>query len=129
MPPGLEMRFVGHRFEPLGDRARDLELDQLFDVDQVFFLVGAEQRDRVTFRTGTSGTADAMHVILGRMRQLVVDHAGHFLDVEAARGDVGGDQQFDFTALELVESGQPLALRLVAMDRVGFQALLFKVPR
>ena len=41
------------------------------------------------------GAADAVHVVLRHVRQLVVDDVRQLLDVEAARGDVGGDQRDD----------------------------------
>lgn len=41
---------------------------------------------------GARGAADPMHVILHRVRQIVVDDAPDAGDVDAARRDIGGDQ-------------------------------------
>ena len=51
------------------------------------------QRDRHALAPGAADAADAVHVGLGRRRDVVVDDVGELVDVEAAGGDVGGDQQ------------------------------------
>ncbi|KFB68492.1 MAG: hypothetical protein CAPSK01_001888 [Candidatus Accumulibacter vicinus] len=60
-----------------------------------------------------------MDVVLRRARQFKVDDVRQFVNVEAARGNVGGDQHQDRTLLESFERLQALLLALVAMDRVG----------
>ena len=39
-----------------------------------------------------TGTANAMHVIFGGTRQIVIDDVGNTLHIDAARGDIGRDQ-------------------------------------
>ena len=51
-----------------------------------------------------------MHVVLGVLRDVVVDDDVHRRDVEASRGDVRGDQDAPFPGLELVQRAQPLGL-------------------
>ena len=51
------------------------------------------QRDRGSAAPGAARAADAVHVGVGRGRHVVVDDVRQPLDVEAARGDVGGDEQ------------------------------------
>ena len=46
-------------------------------------------------RTGTTGTADAVNVVLGNLGQIEVDHLRQFTDVDTPGGDVGGDQDPD----------------------------------
>ncbi len=70
-----------------------------------------------------------MHVVLGVERHVVVDDAGQLGDVQAARGDVGGDQHFDLVALERVERGQAFGLRLVAVHRLRAQPVTRQQPR
>ena len=41
---------------------------------------------------GAAGAADAVHVVLGDVRQLVVHDVRQLFDVEAARGEVGRDE-------------------------------------
>ena len=65
-----------------------------------------------------------MHVVFRRVRQFEVDHVRQFVDVEAARGDVGGDEHLDRAVLERFQRLQAFRLRLVAVDRVGGDARL-----
>ena len=97
--------------------------DQCFDRRQQLHFVGADQRHRLAGGTGTAGTADAMHVVLGDDRQVEVDHQRHFLDIQATRGHVGGYQQVYLAGLKPLQGAQPRRLRLVAMDRVGGDTL------
>ncbi|MNX59769.1 hypothetical protein D3C86_906550 [compost metagenome] len=65
-----------------------------------------------------------MDVILRHLGQLEVDHVGQLIDVQAASGDVGGDQH---PHLALAEIGQrPVAgtLALVAVNGDGIEAIL-----
>ena len=56
----------------------------------VFARLG--QRDGDAVAASAAGAADAVHVGLGRRGHVVVDDVREVLDVEAAGGDVGGDQ-------------------------------------
>ena len=49
--------------------------------------------------TGTTGAANAVHVVLWLHGQVVVDRMADGLDVNAARGNVCGDQHADTTIL------------------------------
>ena len=56
-------------------------------------FVDADQRDRVALDAGAAGPADAVDVVLGDHRQLEVDDVRERVDVDAARGDLGRDQE------------------------------------
>ena len=45
-----------------------------------------------TGSTTATGTADTVHVVFGELGQVEVDHVGDARHVEAARGNVGGNQ-------------------------------------
>jgi len=67
-----------------------------------------------------------MHVVLGIFRHVVVDHMRHARDIDAARGDVGGDHDFVFAALKAGQRLDALVLgtiRVKHRDRVlgGFK--------
>src|SRR6266508_2859947 len=66
---------------------------------------------------GTSGATDAVSECLGILGEVVVHDVADVLDVQAARGEVRGDEDLDLAALELVERALALPLREVAMDR------------
>ena len=70
-----------------------------------------------------------MDVILGHMRQLVIDDERHVLDVETARGDIGSHQHLQLSILERRQRFESRGLCLVAMDCRRFQAILFELAR
>jgi hypothetical protein len=53
---------------------------------------------------------------------VVVEDVADVLDVEAAGGDVGGDEDVDLAGLEAVELADPLGLLHVAVDLAGVEA-------
>ena len=64
-----------------------------------------------------AGPADAVDVVLGDHRQLVVDDVGKLLDVDAAGGDLGRDEDRDAARLEVIE--RPDALRLARLPWIA----------
>ncbi len=70
-----------------------------------------------------------MDIVLGRMRHVEIDHLRQPLDVEAARGDVGGDQHRGLAGLEIFQRDQALGLRLVAVDGVGVDVVAPQLVR
>ena len=70
-----------------------------------------------------------MHVVFGIARDVEVDDEGEFLDVEPAGGDVGGDEHVDRAVTEGGESRLTFVLRLVAVNRVCFHAVVLQHAR
>ena len=70
-----------------------------------------------------------MHVVFGIARDVEVDDEGEFLDVEPSGGDVGGDEHVDRAVTEGGESRLTFVLRLVAVNRVGFHAVVLEHAR
>jgi len=70
-----------------------------------------------------------LYVVLGDVRQFVVDHVRQQLDIESARGDVGGDQHVDGALLEIFERLHAFALGAVAVDRGGCDAIAHQLAR
>ena len=86
-----------------------------------------DEGDRDARGAGAAGAADAVHVGLVVLGAGVVDDVGDAGDVDAAGGDVGGDQHLQ---LVLAEPGQRLLardLRHVAVQGVGLEAALLEV--
>ena len=103
--------------------ARQRDADQPFDVAQIRHLLGArDQRDRDALGAGARGAADAVDIGLGHVRQVEIDDMADAVDVDAAGGDVGGDQGADFAGAERGERALAVVLRLVAVDGVGGDA-------
>ena len=55
--------------------------------------------------SGAAGPADPMDELFGRLGHIEVDHQGDIDQIQAARGDVGGEQQLMMTAAETIHDG------------------------
>jgi hypothetical protein len=93
---------------------RDLLLDEALDVRQPHRVALAGEADRVALRAQARGAADAVHVVLGVERQVVVVDVADAVDVQAARGHVGRHQDLQLAGLELLQQRLALLLRHVA---------------
>ena len=76
---------------------------------------------------GPAGAADAVHVGLLVLGALVVDDVGDAVDVDAAGGDVGGDQHVDLAGAERPQRLLAGALAEVAVHGGGGEAALGQV--
>ena len=85
------------------------------------------QRDRHTLAADAAGAANAVHVDFGRRRQVEVDHVRHVIDVETARGDVGGHQDVGLLAPEQLHDAIALLLHHAAVQRL--RAVAVRVQR
>ena len=126
---GVDRRRIGSaRTERSGSKpgdhlGRDRAAQEGLDVAQERRLVHAHERDRLAVGARAAGPTDAVDVVLGDHRQLVVDDVGQLLDVEAAGGDVGRHEDGDAALLEVGQRLDPLGLALVAVDRGGVDAV------
>src|SRR5262249_23300747 len=73
-------------------RPVQLLLREALDVAQELAFLARAQGDRHAGRARARGAADAVHVGLGHVRDLVVDDVRDVVDVDPARGDVGRDE-------------------------------------
>ena len=73
--------------------------DVTLDVGERNGVFLAAEADGVAVGAGARGTADAMHVVFGIVRQIEVEHVADIGDVQAARRHVGGDQHGDIRTL------------------------------
>ena len=90
--PGLGLAIGDEAFL---DGPRDRVAEHPLDAAQQVGLVDADERDGLAGRAGPARPADAVDVVLRVPRQLEVDDDRQVLDVEAARRDVGRDQDPD----------------------------------
>ncbi len=116
---------AGHETRHAGvvDRvhARQLHLfDRLtggaLDRAQHALLARGDEQDRVAVAAGTAGTADAVHVAFGVVRNVIVQHVADAFHIQAARGHVGGDQDVELAVLELGNGLLTGGLLHVAID-------------
>lgn len=106
---------------------RDIGAYQLFDVAQVGAFFGFAEGDGFAVGAGPRGSADPVDVGLGFVRDIVIDDERDSFDVDAACGDVGGDQDPDVAGAELFEGAFAGGLGFVAVDGGGADAVHVEV--
>ena len=97
-------------------RLRDAEVEGLVDQAPARHVVPVDERDRDARGAGAAGAADAVQVGLLVLGALVVDDVRDALDVDAAGGDVGGDEDVDLAVAERAQRLLAGALAEVAVD-------------
>src|SRR5690606_26429379 len=124
-------RLARHRHQQVWrDRlGRDLLPGVGLDVGQADRVALAGEADRVALGAQARGAPDAVHVVLGVERQVVVVDVADALDVQAARGHVGGDQDLELPGLELAQQRLALLLRHVAREHADPVAGLLQRAR
>jgi hypothetical protein len=71
--------------------ARHALLLAFFDQAHMGFAAGVHQADGEPAFARAAGAADAVGIVVGGARQVVVDHCRQLLDVQPACRNVGGD--------------------------------------
>lgn len=79
-------------------------------------ILGGHEGVGITLLAGTACTTDAVNVILGIRREIVVDDPHALLDIQATCSDIGGDHDGAPTRLEVGQDHVTLTLVLVPMD-------------
>src|SRR5579871_1406103 len=105
---------------PIGCRYRDA--NELLDVAQQRRLIVIAERDRDARGAGARRAADAMHIGLRHVRQIVVEDVADTVDIDAARRNIGRDQRADLAFAEGGKRPFALTLALVAVDRLRLDA-------
>ena len=100
-------------------------LDELQFVD----VAPGDKCRRQPLAPGAAGAADAMHIILGVVGQVVVHHQFQLVHIDPARRDIRGDEKFKFRLLEFVHHARALGLRQPAVQTVGRDALRHQIIR
>src|SRR5688572_11529748 len=89
------------------------------DRAQLLVLLARGERQRIAGGAGAGRASDAVDVVLGHVGNVEVDDVRQRLDVDAASGDVGGDEHAKATVLESLERTSALRLRAVAVDALA----------
>src|SRR3954470_414343 len=101
---------------PRHRRDGDLAIDVRLDVWKRHYVLFATETDRISFSTCTRGAADAMDIVFGILRKIVVEYVAHIGDVEPARSDISADQHGESAIVKVAQHPQPLALRHITRD-------------
>src|SRR5262249_55283212 len=112
--------------EVLGRRVRLLRLverqgERLVYPPPAGQVLAVDERDRDAGGAGAAGAADPVDVGLVVLGAGVVDDVRDAGDVDAARGDVGGDEGLDLVLAELRQRLLARDLRHVAVQRAGLE--------
>src|SRR5690606_15736398 len=110
------LRLKGTVVETLEFELGNLLPDEALDVAEVVEIFRRDKGEGVADGLCPAGAADAVHVVLGLLRHVVVDDVGDARHVDAAGGDVGGDHDFVFAGLEAGEGFDALVLRAVGVE-------------
>src|SRR5260370_30444789 len=89
--------------------------DQFLDRGNALAVSGRNDSDRGAASPGAPGAADAVDIIVGMVRDIEIEDMAHLQNVEAPRGDVGGDEQRHFVLAELIDRYGARALVHVAV--------------
>ena len=79
----------------------DVFVEELLDLVEGIHVVFVDQRDGDTVAVGACRTADAVDIVFGIVRNVVVDHHCDVVDVDTTGQDVRSHQNIDLSALEL----------------------------
>ena len=114
-------------FESRDHLLLDFLADEPLDVAKVRAVFARDERHGLAGFARAAGAADAVDVVFRDVRQVVVDDVRQRLDVQAPRGDVGGDEHLQLAVLEALQGLHALRLALVAVDRGGFDAVVLQL--
>ena len=93
---------------------RKFAVDIGFDVWQRHHVFLAAETDRIAFSARPCRAADAMHVIFGILRQIVVEYMADIGNMQATRRNVCTDQHRQCAVVKITEHAQALALGHIA---------------
>src|SRR5688500_14858974 len=98
----------------------NLAIEMSLDAAKQWLFFTRYEGNSVSCSPGAPGAADTVNVILRHHREVEVDDHRQSLDVEAARGNVGRDEDARPAELEVLKGAHACILALVAVD--GFHA-------
>jgi len=92
-------------------------------------LISVAERHGRAVAAGSGSASDAMHVAFGIPGHFIVDDVGNAINIDAAGGDIGGDQRLDVASIKGLEGRLSGALTFVRMHHIDFDAAVAKLPR
>ena len=82
-----------------------------------------DQRNRAALFACTTGAPDAVNIVFAVLRNVVVDDVVHVADVDAARRNVGSNQNRQAGRFEAFHNARALRLVHVAVNRFGGESV------
>ena len=77
--------------------------DKLFDIGQRKYEFLTGKTNGITLSAKAGGTTDAVDIVLGVLRQIVIEYMANVGDMQASGGYIGSDQYWQFTLLEALQ--------------------------
>lgn len=116
-------RLLRHRFKKLHRERillhnRDFLPGELFNLLEIGQFVKITEGESRSLRSGTAGPADPMDIGFRLIGKLKVDDMRKRIDIDSARGNIGGNQYADFSALKVGQRLLACPLGLVAVNRL-----------
>ena len=93
----------------------------LTSLNQLHIILRHEGK-RGTSATSSGRATHAVHVVFGRLGDVVVEHKLHFWNVEASRGNICGNQNLNVLRFVLGEVGDSLALTQLGVNDSDLKA-------
>ncbi len=103
---------------------RNVDADQFLDIAQERRLFGVTQRNRHAGGSSSRRSADPVHICFRHVRQIVIHHMADSVNIDAASGDIGGDQRPNGPVAKSGEHPFALVLRLIPVHGFGHNAAL-----
>src|SRR5215831_19026623 len=97
--------------------------DQFFDRYHSLLVVRRHDSDRSATAARATGSADAMHVIVGMVRNVEIEDVADIRNIKASRRNVGGDEQRHLVLAKLLQRRRAGLLVHVAMKRHGGKSM------
>jgi hypothetical protein len=130
-PNGFRIRLLEFR-SVIVHSVHTLPLDPMLEngLDRVYqgLLHRSHKRVRAAGRLSPSGPADAVDIVFGLDRHIVVDDVRNAFDIEPACGDIGGNQDTCPSMPKGLQRAEALALRPVTVNDGSRNASLFQLP-
>ena len=117
---------MGRRFLRLNRRTAGPRYglaDQLFDRNYRLLVARRHDGDRCAAASRATGAADAMHVIVGVVRDVEIEDVADIRYIKASRRDVGGYEQRHLVLAKLFQCRRASLLVHVAMKRYGGKSM------
>src|SRR5580692_9349100 len=100
--------------------------DQLFNRRDRFVVERRDDGQRGAAAARTAGAADAVNIVVGMMRDVEIEDVADGRNIEAAGGNVGGDQKRNVAFTKLVERPHTRVLINVTMQSADVEPMLFQ---
>src|SRR5712691_7171539 len=127
-PPGPAIRSLLRRCGKLGGARfpfdpRDLLMQHSLDGFERFEILRRDEGSGEALAAGAAGTPDAVDIVLGVDRDVVIEDVADIGDVESARRHVARGEEGDRAVAEGVQGRGPLMLVHVAMQCADIESV------